>query len=218
MLAMANGENRATLTELALIESDMWLNRTELRVKILPHLFGSHINEYIEKYANEWVPYSKIPFVFSDILPADIIIQVNGSSAHSSQIGKNALRLTKDGQPSMHLGIAGFSEEDARRPILHEFGHALGCIHEHQSPASSIKWDEPVAIRVYSMSGWSEAQVRHNVFGTFTNSRITNSQFDPKSIMIYPVASILTTDGFSVGWNTYLSDTDKAFMQRAYGK
>ena len=34
------------------------------------------------------------------------------------------------------------SEEEFARSILHEFGHALGMLHEHQSPANGIPWDE----------------------------------------------------------------------------
>ncbi len=34
--------------------------------------------------------------------------------------------------------------DEYRRVVLHEFGHALGGIHEHQSPASGvIPWDKP---------------------------------------------------------------------------
>jgi hypothetical protein len=33
------------------------------------------------------------------------------------------------------------SEDDLRSVILHEFGHALGAVHEHESPYARIQWD-----------------------------------------------------------------------------
>ena len=29
-----------------------------------------------------------------------------------------------------------------RQVILHEFGHALGAVHEHESPYSTIPWNK----------------------------------------------------------------------------
>jgi len=106
--------------------------------------------------------------------------------------------------------------EHIRRPILHEFGHALGCIHEHQSPVASIQWNEPVVIRAHALGGWDEATVRHNIFGKYTQSKITNSTFDPLSIMIYPIPADFIISGNPVGWNTQLSNLDRTFMRRAY--
>ena len=33
-------------------------------------------------------------------------------------------------------------DDEYSRVVLHEFGHALGCIHEHQAPAGGILWDQ----------------------------------------------------------------------------
>lgn len=217
LIHMMNPDNSKKLLELALIKSNVWENRTELNVHILPHSFNPEYNRLIEKYANEWTPYSGITFLFVDALPAEIIIELNGNSVHSSQIGKNALQFSQKGIPTMNLGIGVETRTDfIRRPIIHEFGHALGCIHEHQSPTASIQWNEPYVFRSYALGGWDEATVRHNVFGKYTQSEITNSKFDPLSIMIYPIPAIYTLDGFEVPWNTQLSNQDKAFMKKAY--
>ena len=34
-------------------------------------------------------------------------------------------------------------DDELRRVVLHEFGHALGLIHEHQNPEGGIEWNEP---------------------------------------------------------------------------
>ena len=74
----------------------------------------------------------------------------------------------------MNLGIgAATNIEQIRRPVLHEFGHALGCIHEHQSPVAGIQWNEPVVIRTYALDGWDEATVRKNVFEKLSQSEMS---------------------------------------------
>lgn len=216
-LQMMNPRNSKKLFELALIKMNMWDGRNVLNVRILPHSFNQDLNMQIEQFANEWAPYSGIQFNFINAGQAEIIIQLNANGIHSSQIGKNALPFSRRGEITMHLGIgAAHNLEHIRRPVIHEFGHALGCIHEHQSPAADIQWNEPIVIRSHSLGGWDEATVRHNVFFKYTQSEITNSEFDPNSIMIYPIPADFTTNGYNVGWNTQLSDTDRAFMRRAY--
>ena len=34
------------------------------------------------------------------------------------------------------------SEDELRSVVLHEFGHALGAVHEHESPYASIPWNK----------------------------------------------------------------------------
>ncbi|EJD40747.1 zincin [Auricularia subglabra TFB-10046 SS5] len=99
------------------------------------------------------------------------------------------------------------------RVIIHEFGHALGCIHEHQSPAAGIPWNREAVYVYYERTvGWTHAQTGANIFQLYAAGSTQFSGFDTKSIMLYAVPAALTTNGFSVGWNDQLSDTDKAFI------
>lgn len=214
---MICSEDREKLFELALIKCNMWSGKKELKVYIKPHAFNIKVNNFIEQYSNEWSPYSGINFKFVNDLPAEIIVELNGNSVHSSLIGKNALAQSQLGNTTMHLGIGNaITIEAIKRPIIHEFGHALGCIHEHQSPQANIKWNEPVVIKNYQLGGWNETMVRQNVFNKFSSGVITNSIFDSKSIMLYPIDYSFTLDGFNVGWNTELSVLDKSFIKKAY--
>ena len=56
-------------------------------------------------------------------------------------------------------------DDELRRVVLHEFGHALGLIHEHQNPEGGIQWNEP-AVKA-DLSGppnnWDDETIRHNV-------------------------------------------------------
>ena len=50
--------------------------------------------------------------------------------------------------------------------ILHEFGHALGLIHEHQNPIQAIDWNKPAVIADLSgpPNNWDRDTIEHNMF------------------------------------------------------
>jgi len=73
--------------------------------------------------------------------------------------------------------------------VLHEFGHALGFEHEHQSPAGGCdkEFDWTKLYAYYkSAYGWEKDKVDNNVRQLMADhSAYAWSQFDPDSIMIY---------------------------------
>ena len=102
--------------------------------------------------------------------------------------------------------------------MLHEFGHALGCVHEHQNPAGGIQWNEDAVYEYYGgpPNNWSMAEVEHNVLQTYDENLTVHTQVDPASIMMYPIPPGLTLGGFEIELNTQLSPTDKEFIRKAY--
>jgi hypothetical protein len=102
--------------------------------------------------------------------------------------------------------------------VLHEFGHALGLIHEHQNPLGGIQWNKEAVYRDLggSPNFWDRATVDRNMFETYNVNQINGTQLDPKSIMLYRVPKTWTTDGFESQFNAVLSPTDKAHAARVY--
>jgi len=101
--------------------------------------------------------------------------------------------------------------------VLHEFGHALGLVHEHQNPAATIHWNMDAVYDYYQRTQhWSRAETYANVIQKYSGSETNHTVYDPQSIMEYSIPSELTTDGFSVGWNTGLSDLDETFIAQLY--
>lgn len=136
---------------------------------------------------------------------------------HWSRIGKTATEVPKAEQ-TMNLQISETSSsQEVRRVALHEFGHALSLMHEHQNPQVTIQWKQDAVRQYYSgpPNYWNDAQIEHNVLSHYTADNTFNSGFDPDSIMLYPISHSLTYN-FSSKQNTAISSKDFAALKLAY--
>ncbi|WP_248917089.1 M12 family metallopeptidase [Pseudomonas entomophila] len=101
--------------------------------------------------------------------------------------------------------------------VLHEFGHALGAEHEHQHPDASIPWNvEAVVHAAVTEQGWTRQQVMDEMIARRTDIGLVKTQYDPGSVMHYPVPQAFTYGDWEIGLNSRLSEKDLAFMRLAY--
>jgi len=115
-------------------------------------------------------------------------------------------------------------EAPIRATILHEFGHALGMMHEHQSPNANcdaeIDWD--AAYRVGAGIGWDKAQVDRNFRQLVNSTELNATEVDRKSIMHYSLPPVLFKRGKEsacfVAENQELSEQDRKFIASVYPK
>ncbi|KAM5342766.1 hypothetical protein ACJ41O_013732 [Fusarium nematophilum] len=201
---------------LALPVGSMWATGRTLRVKLLNG--SDKIKGKIRQYASLWTQYANIKLDFVDSGDAEIRVNVDASGGSWSYVGTGNLSIPAS-QHTMNFGwlTDSTSEMEFSRVIVHEFGHALGCIHEHQSPSASIPWNREAVYEYYKRTnGWDRPAVDRNIFQLYAAGMTQFSAFDTGSIMLYSIPASLTTNGFSVGWNTQLSETDKAFIATAY--
>jgi len=123
-------------------------------------------------------------------------------------------------QPTMNFGWlrSNTPNDEVRRVVLHEFGHALGLVHEHQNPAVAIPWNKAAVYQYYQgpPNQWSQEQVDLNIFEVYGKGLTKYTRFDRNSIMLYPIPAELTTGGYQVGWNNELSYWDKLFIRKCY--
>jgi hypothetical protein len=206
--------------ELALDARKQWKPGRVLHVHFLngePVVQGK-----VEKIARIWCEYANLQFEFGNNPQAEIRIAFNPGGSWS-YVGTDALLIAK-GEPTMNLGWlrANTADGEYMRVVLHEFGHALGCIHEHQHPEGGIPWNEKAVLAYYMgpPNNWPENYVRSNVLGRYAKNFTNHTdKLDPHSIMLYPVPKEHTLSGFEIPWrNQQLSEMDKAFIAQVYPK
>jgi hypothetical protein len=102
--------------------------------------------------------------------------------------------------------------------VVHEFGHALGAIHEHQNPKSGIKWNLPAVYKYFSgpPNNWSKKEIDYNIVQKYSLDQLNGTSFDIKSIMLYAFPPELVLNGKGTPENTDLSATDKKFIGKIY--
>ncbi|KAJ9643566.1 hypothetical protein H2199_004245 [Coniosporium tulheliwenetii] len=108
------------------------------------------------------------------------------------------------------------SEQEFSRTVIHEFGHALGCVHEHQSPNAFIDWDRDAVYAEFALQGWSSSDVDNNIFNRYTAAATEESLFDINSIMMYFFPGRLVKSNVGSPVNYVLSVTDKAMINTIY--
>lgn len=200
----------------AALSNRVWKDKKELKVEFLD---GSEfLKNKFRYYSGFWSDHANIKFVFVEKGPSDIRVSFKKDGSSWSYIGNSAENVD-DSDETMHFGWFDESTEEVqfRRTILHEIGHALGLIHEHQSPAVNINWNKPAVYQYYKDKfDWNKNVVNDNIFRKYTGRRTQYSTYDPDSIMHYSIPSAFTLDNSKVDWNTELSQKDKEFIKKLY--
>jgi hypothetical protein len=106
------------------------------------------------------------------------------------------------------------------RVVVHEFGHALGCIHEHQSPTENLRWNVDAVYAAFSgpPNYWSKDDIDHNILQKYSPDGISATQFDAQSIMLYQFDASLFTNGVGTPLNKQLSAMDEQMITEMYPK
>lgn len=204
MLMLSNGPTRAAF-EIA----KLWPNGTTLHIRFLNG--SAQQKQIVRQFAPQWTQHANLTFVFDDAPNAQIRIAFNDDGAWS-YIGTDALGIPSN-QPTLNLG---WQDEGV---VLHEFGHLIGMIHEHQNPrGNAIQWNEPAVIQALSgpPNNWDLATIQHNMFDKYNQTQINGSQFDADSVMLYSFPANWTLNGFHSEPNEVLSQVDMAFAASVY--
>lgn len=217
-MCMFNYINRSsdasTKPDAAIINWPRWSPGQVIKIKFLDGDDATH--QKVKRIANEWTNYANLKFEYVDVNEdADIRIGFQtGTSGAWSFLGMRSAYGDRNEQ-SMRLGPLTANEASIRRTILHEFGHALGLIHENASPGAKINWDLPKVYKYYNdLNGWSKEEVDRFVIKSPESTNYT--EYDPLSIMHYYVDPALTTDGVRVNEMNVLSETDKKSINMWY--
>ncbi len=209
------GFNPRGPAEIAVRTEKRWLPGRTLRCAFLDGV-GS-VQSKVIAVAKEWEEFVNLKLDFVDDGQADIRISFQAPGSWS-YLGTDALVIADD-DATMNYGWLepNTSSREYSRVVLHEFGHAFGCIHEHSHPEASIPWDTAKVYRYYRLTnGWDRTKTFHNVIKRYEAVGTNFSAYDSTSIMQYSVPNELKIGDFSIGWNTDLSAMDKQFMGTIY--
>ncbi len=207
----------------------------------------------IRKVASEWNAVSSVKLDFGPA-PDGYNCLVSNAGFYQIRIGFSERGywsvLGKDSEsrldplvPSMNLESFNRIYSEARYPaadittkaapydkavIRHEFGHALGLLHEHQNPSlkcqDEIKWEGPGNVYDYfagSPNFWSASQVERNLgFIQNTDPDYQAGLPDAKSVMMYSLPKEIFKNGSSskcyVSVNYEISAKDKEIIAKIY--
>jgi hypothetical protein len=200
----------------ALLEEARWAAEDVLSISFLDG------DEKVIRFAQEWIAPGLANLALSFRQDTtDTSIRISFKYAGSwSVLGTACRQITDKTQPTMNYGWLNRDtpDDEVRRVVLHEFGHALGLIHEHQNPRGAIEWNRPAVTA--DLSGppnyWNDEQIEFNMFKPFKAAEVRSTEVDKDSIMLYPIPASWTTNGFSSGLNTNLSADDKKLIHEVY--
>ena len=183
--------------------------------------------------AATWRQFANLSWDFQDgAAAADVTVNFlptadAGYGTYSSALGTEAREFVSAGLPSVHLVFdpadPANDATELARVCLHEWGHVLGLIHEHERPDRPISFDLAATVAYYrELTGgtWTEAEIQQQVINPYTGPLAGETAFDTKSIMMYPFPAGLATyaDGspFQTGWNEHLTAHDKQLAAQLY--
>ena len=193
-----------------------WAKGSTITVRLIGG--SDYVRDKVKYYAKMWTEYANLDFQFINYGAADIRVSFVQNGSSWSVIGKQSLQVAGS-QATMNFGwLNDFTPEyEFKRTILHEFGHALGLLHEHQNPTGGIPWDyNAVYSHYWQTQGWDKQTTYQNVIKKASRNATQFSHYDPHSIMHYPVSSALTNGTYQIGINQNLSSTDIAYIKQVY--
>lgn len=209
----------AGTTRAALQKDSKWKSADAITISFMSG--DETLKRRVRDTAQRWVApgLANLRLVFNDDPKANVRIAFQTGDGSWSTVGTTCKKVPT-GTATMNFGWidATSSEEELRSVVLHEFGHAVGLIHEHQSPVGGFKWNRQAVIDDLSKppNSWSEQEIEFNVLNPASPDDVVATVMDPKSIMMYPIPASWTVDGTSTGFNSDLSDADRKFIHNQY--
>jgi serralysin len=212
-------KNRTGMAKAALLNAFKW-NKGEI-ISIAFLQGDPKLQKRVEDIARHWIGPNMANLVFNFIGTgnADVRIAFQQGNGSWSYIGTMCRQIAR-AEPTMNYGwlTPASSDDEVSRVVHHEFGHALGLIHEHQNPNHPIKWNKDAVYKDLGgpPNNWDKATVDANIFQLYDKKAVTATAVDKDSIMMYPIPASWTDGQFTVGLNDKLSPTDVQFIKDAY--
>lgn len=173
----------------------------------------------------EWMQYANIKFNELKVSRRNncsvrIKFDYSGTSSGGwstkgmSQVGKHYNNQVPKSQPTMTIYSNRMkSSSEMRATILHELGHVLGLFDEHFNRNSGLTWN---AANIKQDIGNAQYEKLFVEQQANCNALSVSGQFDPSSIMMYPIPARWNNQGRAFSQNYSLSAKDIATIKTMY--
>jgi len=203
---------------------------------ILPYAFLDGVpkqHDWVNSFASGWLVAAGASTIALKLEtdPTKALIRIKftrdaSGSGSWSKVGNDAWDLRRRSNIATMMiedMVPTMSDKLAQFYVLHEFGHALGLLHEHAYPGA-VQWNKQVVLDYYKTHyAWDEAKVTANVFNVYTDGFVCSGlNFDPASVMQYPIKEGHATiknrpDIKEIGYNSTLTAGDLKCAHAVYG-
>lgn len=177
------------------------------------------LKKRVLEHANAWAEFANVLFREDDSSP--MVRVAFGPGGYWSYVGTGILGVPPK-KATMNLeGLTTRTpEEEFRRVVRHEFGHTIGCQHEHLRPELVARIDRRKALAYFQRTqNWDAATTEANVLTSLDErSLYGTTKSDPDSIMCYWIPGEITTDGKPIAGGDDINDVDAAFIATIYPK
>ena len=173
----------------------------------------------ILEHANAWGEFANVKFTLTGN-PNNAHVRITREgNGYWSYLGRDILGINVS-QPTMCLQgfTMGMPESEFKRVVRHEFGHTLGCPHEHARPGIVSKLDPQKTIAWgRQVLGWNEQMVRQQILTPLNEASLMGSpETDEESIMTYQLPASITVDGRPILGGKDFTPTDRKYMATFY--
>lgn len=184
-------------------------------VEIDPKIKLDDAPKRVEAIAREWEKVANVRFVFDNAPDAPVRVKLGNGNGGYSALGVDCYHVDPN-EPTMEL-LLSRDEKLLRNTVLHEFGHVLGCVHEHSSPVSDIVWKEQNVYSYYKHHfKWPKERVDRQILHRYEEVGTNHTTFDKDSIMIYPLDPWFMENQPKIPAHDDLSPKDERFIREIY--